>query len=437
MQVCAVAARVISAVVIQQQSLNAALDEQRGSLSQFGDRALLQELCYGVLRWRWQLEFVLRRLVTKPLRKADWDVVALILVGLYQLQHMRVPAHVAVSRTVAATQDLGKGWSRSLLNAVLRSFQRERAALLEGVEKNAESHWSHPDWLIQTLQADWPDAWQEVLQANNQRPPMTLRVNQQRTSRDDLLARFADAGVTAVAVAAVPTALILERPANVDALPGFGEGWFSVQDAAAQLAAEWLNVEPGQRVLDACAAPGGKTCHVLERYPGIGELVAVDDDAQRNELIKQNLHRLGLSARVMTADVTELEAWWDGQLFDRILLDGPCTATGVIRRHPDIKSLRRQEDVAVLAAQQARMLAKLWPLLRPGGILLYVTCSILRDENDRQLAAFLAATKEARELPLPTHVGRERLGGPLVGRQILTGDDNMDGFYYARMAKLA
>lgn len=433
MQVCAVAARVIAAVVIQQQSLNTALDEQRSSLTQYGDKALLQELCYGVLRWRWQLEFVLQRLVTKPLRKADWDVAALILVGLYQLQHMRAPAHVAVSRTVAATQDLGKGWSRSLLNAVLRRFQRESASLLDGVAKSLESHWSHPAWLVQQIRADWPDAWQNVSQANNQRPPMTLRVNQQRISRDDLLVRFSDAGVPASAVTAVPSALILERPANVEALPGFSEGWFSVQDAAAQLAAEWLSAEPGHRVLDACAAPGGKTCHIMERCPGIGELVAVDDDAQRNELIGKNLHRLGLSAKVVTANVMDVATWWDGQPFDRILLDGPCTATGVIRRHPDIKSLRRQEDVAVLVAQQASMLAKLWPLLRPGGILLYATCSILRDENDRQLAAFLAATKEARELPLPTHVGRAQS----VGRQILTGDDNMDGFYYARMAKLA
>lgn len=433
MQVCAVAARVITAVIIQQQSLTAALEEQRGSLSQFGDRALLQELCYGVLRWRWQLEFILRRLVTKPLRKADWDVAALILVGLYQLQHMRVPAHVAVSRTVAATPDLGKGWSRSLLNAVLRRFQRESASLIEGIENSLESHWSHPEWLIEQIRADCPDAWQEVLQASNQRPPMTLRVNQQRIGRDELLARFSDAGVPAVAVPVATNAVILERPANVEALPGFGEGWFSVQDAAAQWAAELLNAEPGQRVLDACAAPGGKTCHILERCPAIGELVAVDDDAQRNELIRENLHRLGLSATVMTADVMNIDAWWDGRLFDRILLDGPCTATGVIRRHPDIKSLRRQEDVPVLVTQQAHMLAKLWPLLRPGGILLYATCSILRDENDRQAAAFLAETKDARELPLPTHVGRERL----VGRQILTGDDNMDGFYYARMAKLA
>ena len=433
MQVCAVAARVITAVAIQQQSLNTALEEQRGTLSQFGDRALLQELCYGVLRWRWQLEFMLGCLVTKPLRKTDWDVAALILVGLYQLQHMRVPAHVAVSRTVAATQDLGKGWSRSLLNAVLRRFQRERESLLEGAEKNVAAHWSHPEWLIERIRADWPDAWQEVLQASNQRPPMTLRVNQQRIGREELLTRFSEAGFPAAAVTVTTNAVTLERPANVESLPGFGEGWFSVQDAAAQLAAEWLNVEPGQRVLDACAAPGGKTCHILESCPGIGELVAVDDDAQRNELIRENLHRLSLSAKVLTADVMDIDAWWDGRLFDRILLDGPCTATGVIRRHPDIKSLRRKEDVAVLVAQQANMLAKLWPLLRPGGILLYATCSILRDENDRQAAAFLAETKDARELPLPTYVGRERL----VGRQILTGDDNMDGFYYARMAKLA
>ena len=411
------------------------------------EAALVQELAYGTLRWFHQLAGIAALLLEKPLKPKDQDVYALLLAGLYQLRHLRVATHAAVDETVAATQALGKPWAKGLVNACLREYLRRVAEIEKFVGHDPTLTLSHPTWLLEKFRAASPDDWQRIVQVNNERPPMTLRVNLRHTTRERYLEKLRAAGIEARPAFVLETDVTLATPLPVSALPGFAEGEVSVQDAAAQWAAVLLDTQPGERVLDACAAPGGKTGHILERTPGLAELVALDREAARVALIEQNLKRLGLAAHLVTADASEPGSWWDGQLFDRILLDVPCSATGVIRRHPDIKLRRRPEDLPKLAATQTRLFAALWPLLRPGGKLLYVTCSILPEENENQVRAFLAcadsaaddsrdgggraASGTAAEAPLPTAIGRPRA----AGRQILPGDDGMDGFYYACLLK--
>ncbi len=445
------------------------------------EAALVQELAYGTLRWFHQLAGIAALLLEKPLKPKDQDVYALLLAGLYQLRHLRVATHAAVDETVAATQALGKPWAKGLVNACLREYLRRAAEIEKFVGHDPTLTLSHPTWLLEKFRAASPDDWQRIVQVNNERPPMTLRVNLRHTTRERYLEKLRAAGIEARPAFVLETDVTLATPLPVSALPGFADGEVSVQDAAAQWAAVLLGAQSGERVLDACAAPGGKTGHILERTPGLTELVALDREAARVALIEQNLKRLGLGARLVTADASEPGSWWGGQPFDRILLDVPCSATGVIRRHPDIKLRRRPEDLPKLAATQTRLLAALWPLLRPGGKLLYVTCSILPEENENQVRAFLAregsATDDSRdggrsgpswpsrgitpslegrgrtasgdgrdaggratpgavagtaaEAPLPAAIGRPRD----VGRQILPGDDGMDGFYYACLLK--
>jgi 16S rRNA (cytosine967-C5)-methyltransferase len=343
---------------------------------------------------------------------------------LLQLQHLRVPEHAAVSATVDAAHLLGRPDAAPLVNAVLRRFQRERAELDAALATIPEARFSHPAWLIEELASDWPDDWEHILEANNAQAPMWLRVNEQRCSRDAYLERLRTSGIGASAAADVATAIVLDTPRPVDSLPGFAAGHVSVQDVAAQRAAAFLDLAAGQRVLDACAAPGGKTGHILEACPGLAELWAVDRNEARLARVRENLDRLGLTAKVVTGDATRPADWWDGRPFDRILLDAPCSATGVIRRHPDIKVLRRPEDVARAVELQADLLRALWPLLREGGRIVYATCSVLRRENDAQIAAFQ---------------GSQPAGGPgtvVASRcQTLPGETNGDGFYYACLQK--
>ncbi len=290
---------------------------------------------------------------------------------------------------------------------------------------------SHPDWLIKQIEQDWPQQAQQILLENNQQPPMALRVNLARISRDQYLQQLSEQGIEAVAVSFCPSAIILDKPVAVDLLPGFAEGLVSVQDTAAQLAAGLLDVQAGHRVLDVCAAPGGKTAHILEHQPQLKELVAVDVDESRMQRVSDTLQRLKLPATLVVGDAANPQDWWDGQLFDRILLDAPCSALGVIRRHPDIKLLRRAEDIKPLQALQKNILHAVWPLLAPGGIMLYATCSILKQENEQQIDAFLAEHPDAVELPIDAAWG---FAGS-HGRQIMTGESAMDGFYYARLGK--
>jgi len=422
----AAAAGVVARVLRERVEADDALAAAEHGVAQ-RDRALLGALVYGTLRWHQRLEWQTARLLSKPLKPGQLELGALLEVGLLQLQEMRVPEHAAVSATVDATALLGHRGAAPLVNAVLRRFQRERGALDAALAADDEARLSHPRWLLEELAHDWPDDWQRICAANNSPAPMWLRVNERRTTRADYLARLEAAGIGARADQEVATAVVLDAPQPVDALPGFAAGDASVQDLAAQRAAGFLDLAPGQRVLDACAAPGGKTGHILESCPELDEVLALDRDARRLARVRDNLDRLQLHARLVAGDATDPKSWWDGRPFDRVLLDAPCSAVGVIRRHPDIKTLRRPEDVARAVVLQSRLLRALWPLLAPGGRLVYATCSVLRRENDAQIAGFVS-TVEASEGP-----GTAQLSGC----QSLPGDADGDGFYYACLLKPA
>lgn len=425
----AAAAQLVNAVVDGGQSLNAVLPAALVELAT-PDRALMQELCYGVLRFYPRLEHIAAALLRKALKRKDRDVQQLILVGLYQLIYLKLPAHAAVAETVAAARVLDKGWAANLVNALLRGFQRAPDQYLAAADTDLAARWAHPHWWLTDLQAAWPAHWQDIVAANNQRPPMTLRINARRVSLADYQAALRDAGLIARPHGDVPSALTLEQAVDVARLPGFAAGLVSVQDAAAQLAAGLLDLAPGQRVLDACAAPGGKSAHLLESVPQL-RLLALDSAAQRLTRLHDTLRRLQLQAEVQVGDAGAPQTWWDGEPFDRILLDAPCSGSGVIRRHPDIKLLRQPADIVSLAQGQRRLLDALWPLLAPGGILLYATCSVLPVENRDNLAAFLAAHADAVELRIDAAWGHAQT----PGRQILPGETDMDGFYYARLVK--
>ncbi|MFO7642645.1 MAG: 16S rRNA (cytosine(967)-C(5))-methyltransferase RsmB [Candidatus Competibacteraceae bacterium] len=428
MNVRAVAARLLGQVLGQGQSLALVLPPALEQVDPL-DRGLLQELGYGVCRWQPMLQALLDRLLERPLDPREPAVRALLLTGLYQLHYLRIPEHAAVAETVTAARQLRKPWAAGLVNAVLRSFLRRRADLLAALETDREARTAHPRWLLGALERDWPDDWPAIVAANNARPPFTLRVNTRRLGREDYQSRLAEAGWTAEPGAA-PMALTLAEPVEPTLLPGFAEGWVSVQDAAAQWAAPLLDLRPGLRVLDACAAPGGKTGHLLECAPDL-DLTALDRDVARLERVRENLARLRLKARLLVGDAERPTEWWDGIAYDRILVDAPCSATGVIRRHPDIKLLRRERDIAALAESQRAMLNSLWPLLRADGRLVYATCSVLRRENEEVVAAFLAAHPDAWDPPIMADWGR----APSHGRQILPGEADMDGFYYAVLVK--
>jgi 16S rRNA (cytosine967-C5)-methyltransferase len=427
----AVAARVIGEVAGRGKSLDRALAPALENFEDGRDRAFLQAICYGVLRFHPRLEFLLEQLLNRPLKARDIHLRALMLTGLYQISSMDVPAHAAVAESVAAAQEIGRPNAKGLVNAVLRRYIRERTNLDGLAMRSPEARWAHPEWLINRLAADWPDRWQSVLEENNRQPPMWLRVNRSRIAREDYLKRLEQLAIPGQYAS---ESLCLDAPAPVGSLPGFSNGLVSVQDAGAQLAARFLDVRPGHRVLDACAAPGGKAAHILELCSDV-DLDALDIDGGRLEMLESTFARLGLEARLIEGDAGRPEQWWDGRVYDRILVDAPCTATGVIRRHPDIKILRRESDVARLAQHQQEILDQMWPLLRPGGHLLYATCSILREENQSQAIAFLDrnADSEPVMLELARDLGLE--AGP--GRQILPGDAGMDGFYYACVRKLS
>ncbi len=422
-----IAAKVLTSVIRDGQSLTAALNNTLGVVESDKDRAFIQALCYGVCRNFHRLDYILSQMLDKPLK--DLDVKALALIGLYQLKFMRVKSHAAVSETVLAARK--KPWAKALINALLRSYLRGQEGFEQKADNVKSALVSHPDWLIQQIEQDWPIQAQQIFQQNNEQPPMALRVNLANISQDQYLQKLRDQGIEAEAVSFCRSAILLNKPAVVDILPGFNEGWVSVQDTAAQLAAELLDVQIGHRVLDVCAAPGGKAAHILEHQPKVRELVAVDIDKLRLQRVNDNFQRLKLSAKLIVGDASKPEDWWDGQLFDRILLDVPCSALGVIRRHPDIKLLRRAEDINTLQVLQQRIMTAVWPLLAPGGIMLYATCSILKQENEQQIEAFLATNANAIEVPINADWGLVRR----YGRQILTGESAMDGFYYALIRK--
>lgn len=425
------AAKALAAVLNGKASLNSSLPTQLDKVED-RDRGFTQDLAFGTARWQPRLSALAAKLLQKPFKAADADVEALLLVGLYQLLYTRVPAHAAIGETVGCADKLKKPWAKALLNAVLRRAQRESEALLAELEHDPVVRTAHPRWLQKSLKAFWPEQWEAICAANNAHPPMILRVNRRHHSRDAYLQLLADAGLNATSCVYSTDGIVLEAAADVRGLPGFAEGWISVQDEAAQLAGDLLDLAPGQRVLDACCAPGGKTCHILEVEKDLAGVVAVDLEAKRLVRVRENLARLGLSAELIAADGRDTAAWWDGKPFQRILLDAPCSATGVIRRHPDIKLTRQPDDIAALAVLQGELLDALWPTLEVGGILLYATCSTLPTENTEVIAAFLARTSGARELDLATTAGIKQPHG----RQLLAQEGGHDGFYYAKLIKI-
>lgn len=393
------------------------------------ERAFLRELAFGVCRRYTELEGLLAGLLTRPMKAADADVRALLLLGIYQLRYLRVPDHAALAETVGACHGLRKPWARGLVNAVLRGYLARREELEARLSRAARL--SHPQWLLEAIESAWPAQAAAILEAGNGTGPLSLRVNCLRGDRASWLAKASAAGFEGEPSPIVEDGVLMGRAVDVETLPGFREGEVSVQDEAAQLAAGLIAAEPGERVLDACAAPGGKACHLLEHTPGL-RLLALDSSAGRLVRVQENLQRLGLRAELREGDATQPDAWWDGVPFERILVDAPCSGTGVIRRHPDIKVLRTPAQVRESAQVQSRILDALWPLLAPGGVLLYCTCSILPEENEAVIAAFLARTPSAGEWPLDVAWGH----GQGFGRQLLPGEGSHDGFYFARLRKL-
>lgn len=425
------AAQALGPVLSGKASLASSLPPQLEHISP-RDRALVQELAFGAARWQQRLAALAERFLQRPLKAGDSDIQALLLIGLYQLFYMRVPAHAAIGETVAACPP-HKPWAKGLLNAVLRRAQREGEPLLQVLDGDDTVRTAHPSWLLSLMQKQWPDHWQSLCAANNARAPMTLRVNHRQIRREDYLLRLQVKSIVASPCLLSETSIRLQSPCNVEELPGFHEGWVSVQDEAAQLAASLLELAPGQRVLDACSAPGGKTCHLLETEPDLGAVLALDAEPERLQRVWENLERLGLEAHLQAVDARSVEQWWDGQPFQRILLDAPCSATGVIRRHPDVKITRRREDIDVLAQLQGELLDRLWSTLAVEGVLLYATCSVLQQENVDTVENFLRRTPDARELPIAVSWGLPQQ----AGRQLLPEENGHDGFYYARLIKIA
>ncbi|AZD45472.1 16S rRNA (cytosine(967)-C(5))-methyltransferase RsmB [Pseudomonas chlororaphis] len=431
------AAKALTSVLNGKASLNSSLPTLLDKV-EVRDRGFTQDLAFGTARWQPRLAALAAKLLQKPFKAADADVEALLLVGLYQLLYTRVPAHAAIGETVGCADKLKKPWAKALINAVLRRAQRESEALFAELERDPVVRTAHPRWLQKSLKAFWPEQWEAICAANNAHPPMILRVNRRHHSRAAYLQLLSEAGVAAKPCVYSQDGIVLDEAADVRSLPGFAEGWISVQDEAAQLAAELLELAPGQRVLDACCAPGGKTCHILEVEPALAGVVAVDLEAKRLVRVQENLDRLGLHAELIAADGRDTAAWWDGKPFQRILLDAPCSATGVIRRHPDIKLTRQADDIAALAILQGELLDTMWSTLEVGGILLYATCSTLPTENTEVIEAFLARTPGARELDIGGQLGQPPAGLKQPhGRQLLAQEGGHDGFYYAKLIKIA
>ena len=425
------AALTLVSVVKYSRSLDLALATTFESIKEQKERSFIQALCYGVMRWYPRLEFSALQLLQKPLKEKDIDIKFLLLLGIYQLDYMRTAEHAAVSATVDACLALKKGWAKRLVNAVLRRYQREKTELNLSLKNTLSAKFAHPDWLIQQLREDWPDCWPALLEKNNENPPMHLRVNLSIGNRQQYLEKIENAQLTGNALNMVDSAICLSQAVPVEELPEFSSGHVSVQDVGAQLAVSLLELSSGLSVLDACAAPGGKTAHIYETESGLAKLVAIDKDANRVALLESTKQRLRTKMQIVQADARQIESWWDGDLFDRILLDAPCSASGVIRRHPDIKILRRAEQMPKLRQTQAQLLLKLWPLLKQGGRLVYATCSMFKQENDNQIEKHLHKHDDVRVLTI-----NEDWGTPTkYGRQTLPTIDDADGFYYAILEK--
>lgn len=420
------AARLIEQVVDKGQSLGTILPAAQKGLSD-KDSALLQEICFGIARTLPQLDALIGKLMERPMTGKQRTIHYLLMVGIYQMLYTRIPPHAILAETVEGAVVLKRQSLKGLINGVLRQFQRRQTELL--AELTGQSvNLLHPSWLIKRLKTSWPAQWQQIIDANNQRPPMWLRVNRQHHSRDQWLKLLAAEGMTGFSDDLSVDGVRLEKPAAVNQLPGFSAGWVTVQDLSAQRCAQYLAPQDNEDILDLCAAPGGKTTHILEIAPD-ARVLAVDVDEQRLSRVTENLARLQMQAEVKQGDGRTPADWCGERQFDRILLDAPCSATGVIRRHPDIKWLRRDSDIDELATLQAQILDAVWPHLKAGGTLVYATCSVLPQENHLQIAAFLQRHPEAQPVSLP--------GGDINGLQVFPQQDGGDGFFYAKLIKTA
>ncbi len=390
---------------------------------------LSKEICFGVCRHYFRLAALADCLLNK--RPKAIEVWTSLLIGLYQLHYLRIPDYAVVKETVALLEQIKKPWAKGLVNAVLRTYCRKQETLVADLQDNRSFLYGHPEWFIERLQTAWPDDWQAILQANDTHPPMSLRVNAQHASTHAYLTRLQQADIDAHPLHYAPFGIVLTTPCDVHDLPGFTTGDVSVQDEAAQLAVSLLALKSGLRLLDACAAPGGKTCHILETEAALSACVALDIDSKRLSRVQENLSRLHLQATLLKGDGLQPLTWWDGILFDRILLDAPCSATGVIRRHPDIKLLRTAADITAVTQLQHDLLHALWPLLAPNGVMVYATCSVMPEENEQQIAHFIASQPDCQFLtqtqPWGHHTGH--------GWQVLPGENNMDGFFYSILIK--
>jgi 16S rRNA (cytosine967-C5)-methyltransferase len=426
-----ISARVLSDVLRNKTYLDKALNDHLGPVSDRREMRLAQELSYGVMRWYHQLDFICNRLLKKALKDRESEILALILMGLYQLKYLRIPDHAAISATVQAANELGKPWAKDLINAVLRRYQREQDFIEQQVAQSVVASYSHPKWLIEKFQKQWPKHWRLILTSNNCYPPLHMRLDLSKFTRENYTHLLQEKGLEYITSKYVKTGIGLVKPVAVEEIPGFKEGYVSIQDFGAQLAAPLLDCPAGARVLDACAAPGGKTTHILELAADLQELVAVDISAERLKRLKNSLRRLDKTARIIEADISGSPEWWDGNQFDRILLDAPCSASGVIRRHPDIKFTRTAEQLSSLVSRQYELLSGAWPLLKTEGKLLFCTCSIFSEESDDQIAKFTGQYNNAETVPIYVDWGVKSR----FGRHTIPGHDESDGFYYSIIIK--
>ncbi len=434
-----IAAAIIISRLLRQQGSLASLLPEYTTVFNAQENAFLKELCYGCCRWYQPLDFMLSQLLSQPLKKKESDIKAILLLGLYQLAFLRTAEHAAINESVNAALYFKKAWAKKLINAILRAYQRQQPtpdnsnnmSLLQRAQEHSAS--AHPHWLEKKIVQAWPEQAQTIFANNNQHPPQTLRINRQRISRDDYLALLHTKNIDAVAAQHSDVGIYLSSSVPVQDLPLFDNGGVSVQDEAAQLAANLLDLKPSMRVLDACCAPGGKTCHIGETQTQLAQLLALDVEPRRLEKVRDNIARINIQADIVCGDAVNPSNWWDGKPFDRILLDAPCSATGIIRRQPDIKLLRQPEHIADLSALQLKMLSALWPLLADEGILLYATCSILPEENTQVIERFTRKQLDAWHQVIQADWGIPQD----FGRQLLPGEHSgHDGFYYALLKKV-
>lgn len=425
----AIVARILSSLLKDRGSLNTLLGNHKDH-PEFG---LIQESSYGCCRWYFALESLLDQLLNKPLKKQDLDIKCLMICALYQLRELEVAEYAVINESVSAALIFKKPWAKGLVNAVLRNYLRKKDELEQTLtDSEANKELAFPQWLESEIFTQWPEQALTILQNSNQRPPMTLRANLTKNTREQYQESLNQISLSASAGSLTDTALYLHEPAPVSDLPGFFEGRVSVQDEASQLVPSLLQLEPGQRVLDACAAPGGKSCHILESECSLTSLTSIDMTEKKLDRIRENLERLGLESNLVATDASEITSWWDGEHFDRILLDAPCSATGVIRRHPDVKLLRKAEQIENLVKIQSCLLEQLWSCLKPGGLLLYTTCSLLRQENEERIKSFLDSTLNAKYEAIAADWGVECA----FGRQLLPGTNSgPDGFFYSVLRK--